>query len=197
MTDVDREDAFEVPSVHDQDPIEALTADGADPPFDERVRAGCPHGRTDCSDALGAEHLIEGGGEFAVAVVDQKPDRLGPFHERLDDVACLLGRPVAGRVRGDASQTDLPDGEFDEHKHIQPPEQHVSTVKKSQATIPLAWVRRNFRHDSDDRRGAGSIPCGVRKVGSGGVAVFVDESAEAVASLHVVCGSGGVIAIDC
>jgi hypothetical protein len=28
--------------------------------------------------------------------------------------------------------------------------------------------------------------CGVRKVGSGGVAVFVDESAEAVASLQVV-----------
>jgi beta-glucanase (GH16 family) len=34
----------------------------------------------------------------------------------------------------------------------------VSTVKKSQATIPLAWARRNSRHVSDDRRGAGSIP---------------------------------------
>src|SRR6266511_5753427 len=31
----------------------------------------------------------------------------------------------------------------------------VSTVKKSQATIPLAWARRNCRHVSDERRGAG------------------------------------------
>ena len=28
-------------------------------------------------------------------------------------------------------------------------------------------------------------PCGVRKVGSGGVAVFVDESTQAVAALHI------------
>jgi hypothetical protein len=32
--------------------------------------------------------------------------------------------------------------------------------------------------------------CGVRKVGSGGVAVFVDESAEAVAPLRVGLGEG-------
>ena len=40
MTDVDREDSFEVPSIHDQDPVKTLATDGADPPFDERVRAG-------------------------------------------------------------------------------------------------------------------------------------------------------------
>ena len=44
MTDVDREDAFEVPSVHDQDPVETFATYGADPPFDERVRARCPVG---------------------------------------------------------------------------------------------------------------------------------------------------------
>jgi hypothetical protein len=31
-------------------------------------------------------------------------------------------------------------------------------VKKSQAMIPLACARRNSRHVSDERRGAGSIP---------------------------------------
>src|SRR4051812_28999008 len=31
MTDVDREDSFEVASVHDQDPVETLATDGADP----------------------------------------------------------------------------------------------------------------------------------------------------------------------
>jgi hypothetical protein len=34
----------------------------------------------------------------------------------------------------------------------------------------------------------GALPCGVRKVGSRGVAVFVDESAEAVAPLQFGCG---------
>jgi hypothetical protein len=46
--------------------------------------------------------------ELAVAVVDHEPDRLDPADERLDDVARLLGRPLTGRVRGDARQMHLP-----------------------------------------------------------------------------------------
>src|SRR5712691_9316752 len=114
MTNVDREGALEVPSIQDQDPIEALAADGADPPLDERVRAGSPYGRADCSDAVGTEHLIERRGEFAVAIVDQKPDRLRPFDERLDDVAGLLGRPLPRRVRRDTSQVHMPGRKLDE-----------------------------------------------------------------------------------
>ena len=102
MRDVGREDAFEVPSIHDQDPVETFATYGADPPFDERVRAGRLYRRADRPDAIGAEHLVEPSCELAVAVVDQKPDRLRPVDERLDDVACLLGRPLTGRVRGDA-----------------------------------------------------------------------------------------------
>jgi hypothetical protein len=41
---VDREDSFEVPSVHDLEPVETFAADGPDPPFDGGVRAGCAHG---------------------------------------------------------------------------------------------------------------------------------------------------------
>ena len=33
----------------------------------------------------------------------------------------------------------------------------MSTVKKSQATIPAAWLRRNVVHDSNARPGAGSM----------------------------------------
>jgi hypothetical protein len=44
MTDVNPEDAFEVPSVDDQDPVETFAADCADPPFDEGVRPGCAYG---------------------------------------------------------------------------------------------------------------------------------------------------------
>jgi hypothetical protein len=38
----------------------------------------------------------------------------------------------------------------------------VSTVKKSHATIPAAWERKNVVHDSDVRVGAGSIPAFLR-----------------------------------
>ena len=124
VADVGREDSFEVPAVDDQEPVEALAADGADPPFDEGVRARRPYRCADRPDALGAEHLVEGGGELAVAVVDQEPDRLRPFDERLDDVPRLLGRPLTGRVRGDARQIHLPGREFDEHECVEPPEQH-------------------------------------------------------------------------
>jgi hypothetical protein len=40
VADIDRKDAFEVSSVHDQNPVETLATDGADPAFDEGVRAG-------------------------------------------------------------------------------------------------------------------------------------------------------------
>ena len=89
MADVDAEDAFEVAAVDDQEPVEALAADGADPPIDEGVRAGCPYRCADRPDGVGAEHLIEGRRELAVAVADQEPDRLRPVDERLDDVPCL------------------------------------------------------------------------------------------------------------
>src|SRR5215211_1108949 len=92
MADVDREDSFEVASVHDQDPVETLATDCADPPFDEGVRAGRAHRGADRPDAFGAEHLV-GGRELAVAIVDQEPDRLRSFDEGLDHVPCLLGRP--------------------------------------------------------------------------------------------------------
>jgi hypothetical protein len=38
----------------------------------------------------------------------------------------------------------------------------VSMVKKSHATIPAAWVRRNVFHDSEFRPGAGSMPACLR-----------------------------------
>ncbi len=59
-------------------------------------------------DAVGAEHLVESSCELAVAVVDQKPDWLRPVDERLDDVPCLLGRPLSCRVRGDSREIRLP-----------------------------------------------------------------------------------------
>lgn len=44
MPDVGRQDLFEVAAVEDQEPIEALAADAADPALDVGVRAGCANG---------------------------------------------------------------------------------------------------------------------------------------------------------
>ena len=82
MVDVDRQDSFEVAAVEDQEPIEALTADAADPALHVRVRARRAYRCPDDPDRLGAEHLVEGGGELAVAVMDQEPDRLRSVAER-------------------------------------------------------------------------------------------------------------------
>jgi hypothetical protein len=86
VVDVAREDSFEVAAVEDQEPIEALTADGADPPLRVRVRLGCAHRCSDDPDRFGAEDLVEGGSELAVAVMDQEPDR----SDRLVNVSMML-----------------------------------------------------------------------------------------------------------
>jgi hypothetical protein len=94
VLDVGREDSFEVAAVEDRESIEALAADAADPQLHVRVRLGCAHGCSDDPDRFGPEHLVEGGGELAVAVVDQEPDRRRPIGDGLDDVARLLGCPL-------------------------------------------------------------------------------------------------------
>jgi hypothetical protein len=124
VVDVGREDSFQVAAVEDQDPVEALAADAADPAFDEGVRAWCAYRCADDPDRLGAEDFVEGGRELAVAVMDQEPDRLRPVDERLDDVAGLLGRPLAGRVGGHSGQIHLPRRELDEHEHVEPTQEH-------------------------------------------------------------------------
>ena len=96
--DVNRKDSLPVAAVHDQKPVETLTTDGADPPFDERVRARRAYGCADCPDADGAEDLVKRRRELAVAVMDQKPNRLRPIDKRFDVVAraCWVAQSPVG-----------------------------------------------------------------------------------------------------
>ena len=59
-------------SVHDQEPVEALGADGADEAFGDRVRFRRSHRRLDDPDAFAYEDGVEVAGELAVAVTDQE-----------------------------------------------------------------------------------------------------------------------------
>jgi len=81
VVDVDAEDVFELPAAADQEPVEAVAADGADPAFGERVRVRRPKRGADDLDTLVAEDVVEGAAEFGVAVVDQETDRPRSFGE--------------------------------------------------------------------------------------------------------------------
>ena len=90
------QDALEVALVADQEPVEALGADGADEALGVGVRDGRADRRLDDADPFAREHGVEGGGELAVAVSDQEPER---GESRVQgEVAGLLGNPGAGRV---------------------------------------------------------------------------------------------------
>jgi hypothetical protein len=91
------EHMLEMASAKDQDPIEAVGGQGADPALGEGVRVRRLDRSTDHLDALGAENLVEGVAELRVAVVDEEPERLLVL-ELHGQVARLLSDPAAVRV---------------------------------------------------------------------------------------------------
>jgi hypothetical protein len=70
VVDEDAENALEMAPVHDQKPVEALGAGGADEALGERVRFRRSHRRLDDLDAFASEDGVEVAGELAVAVAD-------------------------------------------------------------------------------------------------------------------------------
>jgi hypothetical protein len=84
---------FEVAAAEDQEPVEALAADAADPALGVRSRLRRPYRRFDHTDALGAEDLVEVTSELAVAVTDEKMRAdilVVEFHQQ---VARLVSHP--------------------------------------------------------------------------------------------------------
>jgi hypothetical protein len=148
----------EVPFAGDEDTVEALAADGADPTFGVGVRAGRLWRRLDDVDAGRGEHRVEDSGEFRVAVAQQEPQIVGSLVEIHKQIAGLLGDPGAARVGGNAGDVHLPGGDLDEEQYVDPFEEDVSTVKRSQARMPRAWAVRNCFQVGPVRRGAGSTP---------------------------------------
>src|SRR5436309_2215570 len=73
MPDVERKDVLEVSAAEEQDPVEALSADAADPALGVRPRLRRPHRRLNHPDPHRAEDLVELTAELAVAVRDKEP----------------------------------------------------------------------------------------------------------------------------
>jgi len=70
VRDVDPKGLLEVASADDQQPVQALGADRADPALGVRVRLGRPHRRHQHLGTLGAEHVIKAAGELRVMVAE-------------------------------------------------------------------------------------------------------------------------------
>ena len=68
VIDVDLQDTLKLLAAADQEPIEAVAADGADPAFGERVCLRRAKRGADDLDAFAAENLIEGVAEFTCGV---------------------------------------------------------------------------------------------------------------------------------
>ena len=119
VVDVDPKHVLELPLADDQDPIEAVAPDGADPALGERVRARCAKRRANDLDALTSEDLIEGVAELAVSIVDQKAERPQPLFGRPGELPGLLSYPGAARVGGAASQMYPPAAQLDKEEHVE------------------------------------------------------------------------------
>ncbi len=78
---VDTEHVPELSPADDQDQVEAVAPDCADPPLGERVRLRGPERCADDLEAFVSEDRVEAAAELAVAIVDQEADRCQPFRE--------------------------------------------------------------------------------------------------------------------
>jgi hypothetical protein len=97
MAGVDAEHVLEVAAVDDQDPVEALAAEGADPTLGVRIRIRGSDGRPGNPHALAAEDLVEGAAELTVAIVKEKAEGLFPVGQVHQQVARLLCDPAPPR----------------------------------------------------------------------------------------------------
>ena len=71
MIDVDAQDALEVSTISDEQPVEALGAHGPHESLGDGVRLGCTKRGPHHLNALATKDLVERVRELAVAVVDQ------------------------------------------------------------------------------------------------------------------------------
>ena len=97
MAAVDAEHLLEMAAAEDEDSVETLSAEGADPALGVSVRVRRLDRRADHPDALSLEDLVEVVAELRVVIVEEKAERL-LVAELHDQIARLLGatQPPSG-----------------------------------------------------------------------------------------------------
>src|SRR6266508_4154497 len=103
----------------DQDSVEAVGTNGADPALGEGVRVRRLERSENNLHALRPEDLVEGVAELRLAIMDEEPE--GVLVAELDDeVARLLGDPASVRVRAAGAVLDPPGRERDAEEAVDP-----------------------------------------------------------------------------
>ncbi len=111
--------ASQLAFVPDDRAVEELVAQGAYPPFGERVGLWCPGRDADGRDPGAGEDSIEGACELAGAVTDEEPEAV-IVGQAYQQVPRGLGGPRTGRVRGDPDQMHSACGDFDDEQNVEP-----------------------------------------------------------------------------
>ena len=141
----------------DEDPVGALSADGADPALGEGVHPrGLRCGEHDL-DADGGKDRVEGGTELRVTVANQASESVPGLLQITGKTAGQLNHPVPGRMLGNAERVNPACLDLDDERDIQRFSVTVSTWKKSIASRLSAWARRKVRQVSSRRVDGGTL----------------------------------------
>ena len=108
VADVVPKYSFEMSMAHNENPVEAFSANRPHPAFRERISLRRSDRRLDHPDALGAEYLVEAGGEFGVPIPDEELEGAPSVDEIADHVAGNLGYECIVWMFSDAEDVHLP-----------------------------------------------------------------------------------------
>ncbi len=76
VTGIDAKHVLELAAAEDEQPVEALATDAADPALGVGVRVRRLHGCADHGDPFALKDMVEAAAELGVAIVDQQAQRL-------------------------------------------------------------------------------------------------------------------------
>ena len=119
VTDIDAEAVLELVAADDQQSVEALAADAADPPLHVSVRVRCPRRGADHFDVLGRQESVESARELRIAVVNQEPHLPFAVVEVHQQVTRLLQHPSGVRLAGAGDVFDPAATDREKHEHVQ------------------------------------------------------------------------------
>ena len=157
VLDVEAEHLRKVSSPADQQPVQTLGPHRPDPALGVGVGVGRLDRRDQYLGVVRIEDVVEGTGELRIPIANSTRRPRSPSTRRRLR-ACWVTQAQSGWAVTPAKWTrrvssSMKNSTYSRHSHT------VSTVKKSQATIPAACRRRNARQVVVVRRGAGSSPC--------------------------------------
>src|SRR4029450_104176 len=124
MLDVDAQHPLQVAASYDQQQVQALSADRADPTLCKRVGVRRLDRRQDDLGTLGPEEIVESSAELGVPIAENIVHAASLLAQHQQQIPRLLGDPGAIGVGGDPGQVNPSGVQFDEEQHVQPFEPH-------------------------------------------------------------------------